>query len=462
MKQIIIFHELIISCNLSRSLIYPLMVILSIMNQAQAVREEKHIGSLSVARATAKLGSDLFKIITKEKHNDNIVISPLSIHITLQIVMRGADIESQTYKEMEKYFEYDESLRGTDKIHETMDMLIKGLGPESLEGRIVHDAEENSRRPKAPTRLKIANVLLSRKHLGLLKDFKDSVSKYYDMKFDSFDASEANCIPNLYKDVNDWVSNKTEKTIKHILDENEISADTISVLMNAVYLRGEWMYPFHSAGSETFYNYGKKSDTIKTPFMYKERYYSYLDLRHNTGQSAYESKDQLDYSLDCQVLSVPIDENGLSMIILLPDKLDGLSKFYDVRISRVMEQMRQSGNDTKVHLRLPKFSLDAKYDVKKYLEQLGMRKLVSHEPELYRMFDGANVEIDGIKHKAKINVTETGVEASAATAQTILLLSLPVGPAVKPIPFVADHPFMFAIVNSKYEVPLFMGQVVTL
>lgn len=418
----------------------------------------------TVARATGKLGSDLLKVIAKDEDNDNIVISPLSIQIPLHIVLQGADPHGPTFEEIQRYFEYRVAFKSSKDVHEPMQALIKSLGLESGKETIVSDNEQNTRRAKAPTKLSIANALVTRKDITLQTKFKDTVEQYYNIKMGSFDSSVPRSIPELAKRINDWASDNTDGAIKGLINEGDLSADIVSILINAVHLKGEWMYPFDGAGSRTFYKHGKKGQAIKTPFMHNTRYFKYLDLRQETAESlpdAERQKNWLYYSLDCQIVSIPIDQNGLSMMILLPGELDGLSKLYDIRITRIIDRMNQSGNNTKLNLRLPKFAFDVEYDVKDYLEQLGMRKLLSRKPELTKMFDKPDIAIDSIKHKAKINVTEQGVEASAVTAMSISLLSMPVGPVVTPIQFVVDHPFMFAIVHKRHNVPLFMGQVVT-
>ena len=65
--------------------------------------------------------------------------------------------------------------------------------------------------------------------------------------------------------------------------------------------------------------------------------------------------------------------------------------------------------------------------------------------------------LGGVLHKAFVSVDEKGTEAAAATA-------LPaVGAAIVeqgPIPFTADHPFLFLIRHRESGCVLFMGRLV--
>ena len=56
--------------------------------------------------------------------------------------------------------------------------------------------------------------------------------------------------------------------------------------------------------------------------------------------------------------------------------------------------------------------------------------------------------------KAVVDVNEEGSEAAAATAVTIAKRSLPIIH-----PFIADHPFVFIIIDKRAEVILFSGHV---
>lgn len=421
----------------------------------------------NIVEATGKLGADLLKIMSDSNNNGSIFISPISIQISLHIIMQGADNDSETYWEMEKYFDYDVRIKKRETIHEAMAKLIVSLDLESRKGRYVYDGERNTKWWKQPTKFNIANIFITEKQIanGLRKDFQNSVNKYYDIVFHTFDRSETNFFSNLFSKVNHWISSKTEHTIQLGLDSSDLM-NSIAIIINAAYLRGEWLYPFCESNTkqDTFYRNGIKTDNITVPFMSRARFYSYLDLRQSTEKTVQEidrEKGHLDYHLDCQVVSLPIDEDGLSMLILLPDKLDGLSKLYNVRVSRIMEQMRHSGDAKKINFKLPKFSLDVEYNMKHYLRQLGLRRL-SYSPELHKMFELSDIDFDCITHKARINVTGMGIGVSAIAGMKIQPASNEENEKAKPIHFVADHPFMYAVVhNYKHPVPLFMGQVVT-
>uniref|UniRef100_H0V496 Serpin domain-containing protein n=1 Tax=Cavia porcellus TaxID=10141 RepID=H0V496_CAVPO len=84
-----------------------------------------------------------------------------------------------------------------------------------------------------------------------------------------------------------------------------------------------------------------------------------------------------------------------------------------------------------VEVFLPKFKIDKKYEMKNYLEALGLKDI----------FDESYIE-----------VSEEGTEAAAATENNIVEKQLPESTV-----FRADRPFLFVI--RKNDIILFSGKV---
>ena len=80
------------------------------------------------------------------------------------------------------------------------------------------------------------------------------------------------------------------------------------------------------------------------------------------------------------------------------------------------------------------------------------------KPEnLPQNIDELPIVISEVIHEAFINLDEKGTEAAAATAVVIELGAAPYeGPKVE---FHADHSFVFAIIEIRKGVPLFMGRM---
>ncbi len=73
-------------------------------------------------------------------------------------------------------------------------------------------------------------------------------------------------------------------------------------------------------------------------------------------------------------------------------------------------------------------------------------------------FDELPIVISEVVHETFINLDEKGTEAAAATAVEMRIAGYP-REKPKPIEFHADHPFIFAIIDSRKGVPLFLGRI---
>ena len=66
--------------------------------------------------------------------------------------------------------------------------------------------------------------------------------------------------------------------------------------------------------------------------------------------------------------------------------------------------------------------------------------------------------ISEVRQKAFVEVGEEGTEAAAVTAMAVGSLSIEMNPP-KPFEMIVDRPFLFAIVDWRSEMILFMGVV---
>uniref|UniRef100_A0A0E9Y316 Serine protease inhibitor n=1 Tax=Amblyomma americanum TaxID=6943 RepID=A0A0E9Y316_AMBAM len=112
-------------------------------------------------------------------------------------------------------------------------------------------------------------------------------------------------------------------------------------------------------------------------------------------------------------------------------------------------------SDTPVDLALPKFKLVGEYKLKRPLSELGASKAFDGGHADFSGITGSrDLVIDDVVHKAVVEVNEEGSEAAGATG-VIFVETI----AVRGIPFVVDHPFLFFIRNRRTGDVLFAGQV---
>jgi len=164
--------------------------------------------------------------------------------------------------------------------------------------------------------------------------------------------------------------------------------------------------------------------------------------------------------LEAKVVAIPYEGDRLSMIILLPNERDGLSKMENLLKNFDLTTLSKRFRNKKVSLQMPKFKLESSIDLTEPLAKLGMGS----------MFDQTTADFSGIPQqplknnlyvskaiqKAFIEVNEEGSEAAAATGVLVQLKSAIVQRVTQ---FPVDHPFIGFISDEATGSIMFMTTV---
>ncbi len=157
-----------------------------------------------------------------------------------------------------------------------------------------------------------------------------------------------------------------------------------------------------------------------------------------------------------QVLELPYSGNFLSMIVLLPKRIDGIR---DLQNALTMENLNKWTDKTEkeeVLVMLPRLKLTYTVDLARALTNLGMPAAFDQFKADFSGMEDRHKDwlyISAVLHKAFINVNEEGTEAAAATA----VVQMIGGEYSPPKVFRADHPFLFLIRDNRSGSILFLG-----
>ncbi len=286
-------------------------------------------------------------------------------------------------------------------------------------------------------RLSVANSLWPQKKHPFLADYLDLARRCYDVEITPQDYERA--AAEAAATINKWVEQKTQDKIKNIIPPGTLDALTRLVLVNAIYFKGNWAYPFKPDATQPapFKLTGGKA--VEARLMNKQREYRYA------------AADGV------QVLELPYTGNELSMLVLLPEKADGLAALEQALTLARLETWTRQLRQREVNVFLPKFKMTAKFELSRIMAALGMKDAFSGNADFSGMDGQRDLFISAILHKAFVDVNEEGTEAAAATAVVMRLTAImePEPPAV----FRADHPFLFLIREKSTGSILFLGRV---
>lgn len=373
------------------------------------------------ARSSNSFGFDLYRRLKSDPGNQ--VVSPASITSGLAMAWGGA--------------------RG-----ETAAQMKQTLHLEGAAAVVMHAAGALSRSlldPARPVVFRIANRLFGERTYHFEPAFLEATRAAFDAALEPVDFHGSP--EGARAGINGFVEAKTEKRIRDLIPPGGVDGQTRLVLVNALYFLGDWQEPF------------AKEATSPAPFHVSSRDQRSVPTMHRTGTFRFARRSGL------LALTLPYKGDQMSMLVLLPEAVEGLAAVEESLTPAALDAIVQSLAPTAVAVALPKFEVDPKQSLSlgDLLVALGMpaafdrRKAdftgIANPPD-----PADRLVISRVFHKAFVKVDEKGTEAAAATAVSMMRA----GSAARreePLEFRADHPFLFFIRDNASGLVVFMGRV---
>lgn len=270
-------------------------------------------------------------------------------------------------------------------------------------------------------------------------DFLTPAKDYYSGEI--YEADFDGQADKVVQNVNNWVSDNTNKMIPEIL--KEIPGGTVMMLINAVYFEGKWDTPFteDKTFQSSFYGTDKES-VVDMMHLYGE-HFAYMDNGEIKG------------------ITLPYDGDNVVMKVFMPTTDDGdINKLFDKLSNEEKQKLIDSLDDASNveidTLQLPKFtdeqSIDGLDDI---LKNMGIQSAYSESADFSKIADG--IAVSSVNHKAKVIVDENGTKAAAET--DIMIKETAMMPSEETYNFIVDKPFVYVIEDQSTGMILFMGRV---
>ena len=125
-----------------------------------------------------------------------------------------------------------------------------------------------------------------------------------------------------------------------------------------------------------------------------------------------------------QVLEMPYVGEELSMVILLPKKIDGIGQLEADLTAENLAQWLGKACKREVIVTIPKFKMTSKFSMENVLQAMGMTDAFSEAADFSGMTGRRDLFISAVIHKAFVDVNEEGTEAAAATGVVMKLTSV--------------------------------------
>lgn len=273
-------------------------------------------------KSTADFAIKLFKGSSAQSE-ENTLISPLSVLLALAITANGA--EGETKAQMEALIGGSLPMQ---ELNEYLKTYSEGLY--SGEG----------------AKLSLANSIWF-KETGFIpnEDFLRTNASYYNAS-----AYKAPFDDSTLKDINDWVSDKTDGLIENILDE--IPEKAVMYLINALCFDAEWKTPYK--------NYDVFNGIFKTEDGTERR----VEMMSGSESRFIETDDAKGF--------IKPYKEGYSFVALLPNEGLGIDSYVADLTGESFVSAIQNAKTQSIYTVLPKFNFEYDIEMKSVLESLGM------------------------------------------------------------------------------------------
>lgn len=345
--------------------------------------------------------------------DENTIVSPQSLYFALGMTINGANGDTQ---------------------QELINTLCKGSDLQEFNDNI--SALINQTDTKT---CNIANSIWLRdvQDLSLNNEFKKSSEEYfkseiYTKKFDG----------KFVDTVNKWVSKNTDGMIDTILNEVP-SEDTMMYLINAICFDAKWNDKYDDIQINENGKFTNSKGDIQDVVMLNSTEDTYLCDEQSTGF--------LKYYLGGKYAFMGILPNEDVSINDYMESLTGDSfiNLYRSKISR---------NSVSVKVTIPEFKYTSEYLLNDTLKDMGISSAFDEfSADFSNMIDSNTYKLymGKVIQKAYIQVDRNGTKASAITSismndATAMLETYQV---------YLDRPFIYAIMDTDTELPIFMGVV---
>ena len=386
----------------------------SIKVKKQKGRKIKKTESSAMTSVSIKL---LDETIKSEDAGANIFISPVSIMYAFGMAENGAKGKSKS--------QIEDVVFGGLKTSDTNQIMC----------RLMKNMESNKE-----VSWNVANSVwvIDRKDVKVKKKYLKTVKSYYDAEVykGAFNKTTA-------KDMNKWVKKNTKGMIPKIVDK--FDKDTVMYLINAMAFEAPWEKQFTKYQVKKNTKFTNLDGSTSKVTMMNIDEDGYFELNGAYGFKKYYKGRKYAF------VGIEMPE-GVTPAEYISTLSEDPGKF-----TTALSDIKY---DQDVYIKLPQFSLDYGAEMSDMLKGMGVTNAFDPDKaNLYNMFKkspNSNYYFTKVLHKTHIEVDKNGTKAAAVTAiitdkATSVLDERP------RLDINLDHPFVYAIIDTKTNIPVFIG-----
>ena len=343
-------------------------------------------------------------LLRQTAESEGVLLSPVSVLYALGMTANGAS-------------------------GDTLTQLEQAMGMDLYTYRM--SLPENTKKCK----LSLSNSLWLRDIFRVDDAFLDTCANYYGAEAyrSAFDDS-------LVTDLNRWVDNKTDGMISSLLDQPPTDR-TMLYLVNAVCFDAKWREPYEKSDIETGAAFTAADGTRQTADLLWSKESVYLSDDNTTGFMKY------------------YDGGRYAFVGLLPGEGVPIADYVAGLTGGKLHALLNEHRYGTVEAAIPRFTASSSLELSDALKAMGVTDAfdASHA-DLRAMGSAPNDQlyVSAVLHKTYLSLDENGTKAAAVTAVVADTASAE-PPEVHRV--VLDRPFVYMIVDTHANLPLFLGTV---
>ncbi|KPP58277.1 hypothetical protein Z043_123913, partial [Scleropages formosus] len=283
----------------------------------------------------AEFALHLYKCIVSQPDSQwkNVLFSPLSVSLALAALSLGA--KGETHRQLFSGLSFNETEITVEEVNEAFHQILLDLSQ------------------KTDVDLSVGSALFMNDTFQPQPEFLESMKRYYHSEAFTADFTKTTGTTDL---INKYVNDKTDGKINKLIQN--LDPNTVMYLISYMYFKGKWEIPFDPEDTqESFFHVNK---THKVPVQMMKNSGSFL-VYHDKKESTH-------------VLQLYYNES-VSMMLILPEH--GLKALEKVLSGDLLSKWRRSLKKKECDVYIPKFSIEASYDLKDILTGMGITDIFS-------------------------------------------------------------------------------------
>ena len=352
-----------------------------------------------------------------QENGKSLVFSPLSLGYALG--MTGLGCDGVALKELNEALGLEADDRTT--LHDIYASLMEYLPKVDKE-----------------VSLHLANAFFmnsGRDDVEINPAFKQALTDGYDAGCETLDFAD----PEALNYINNWAARQTKGFIPNVV--NQLMEYDIAMLLNALYFKADWTFPFDSEYTEEGDFRCEEGEVTKVPFMHLGEA---MNVKYGENELY-------------RAVTLPYAGRKFGMTVLLPREGKTVNEVLQTLSSEQLSKLAKGMKTKEVYVTMPRYDTRTTTNLIEPLTQAGLPSWFDDAcllRGLVQEHDGRphGVYVSNAFQVGHIKVNEKGTEAAAVT----VISYSDKGGGGDTVSFVANHPFVYLITEEETGVVLFV------